>query len=92
MFLIQTTLTDFFALASRIEFIVKDYDSVGVNDVLGSILVPKKDLLEGIGERVEYLLNTTKYAQEGGIKIGNKKVRKIFSPFPTMKSRVNRSS
>lgn len=55
LFLIQTTLKEFFGNgAGRVEFTVKDYDSVGENDVLGSVLVPKKDMLEGKGERLEY--------------------------------------
>ena len=70
MFLIQTTLTDFFALASRIEFVVKDYDTVGANDTLGSVLVKKKDLLEGNGERVEHVLTVSKNKEIGKKKVG----------------------
>ena len=60
LFLIQTTLTDFFASAHVIEFVVKDYDRVGDNDILGRVTVPKKDLLQGDGSRVDYVLKTKK--------------------------------
>ena len=61
-------------MANCFEFIVKDYDSVGANDILGSVLVKKTDLLEGNGDRVEYVLNTTRHSQEGDIRVGNKTV------------------
>lgn len=38
------------------EFIVKDYDSIGGDEVLGSIMVSKKEMLEGTGARMEYEL------------------------------------
>ncbi len=60
LFLIQTTLTDFFAGAHVIEFVVKDYDRVGDNETLGRVMVPKKDLLQGDGCRVDYVLKTKK--------------------------------
>ena len=60
LFLIQTTLSDFFANAKDIEFVVKDYDRVGDNDILGRVLVPKKDLLQADGCRVEHVLKTKK--------------------------------
>ncbi len=70
MFLIQTTLTEFFQRGNNIEFIVKDYDTVGANDTLGYVLVKKRDLLEGNGERVEYVLNPPKRQEK---KLGSKK-------------------
>ncbi len=73
LFLIQTTLNEFFYNASRLEFIVKDYDSIGENDILGSVLVNKKELLAGKGERVEYELTTTQY-EGSDIVVSNKKV------------------
>jgi hypothetical protein len=39
------------------EFIVKDYDSIGDNEVLGSVLVKKSKILEGTGEREEFELD-----------------------------------
>ena len=73
LFLIQTTLNDFFYNSSRLEFVVKDYDTVGGNDVLGSVLVCKKELLAGKGERIEYELNTAQY-EGSDIVVSNKKV------------------
>ena len=58
LFLIETTLVEFFESARHVEFIVKDYDSVGENDVLGSVLVNKKEMLRSTGERLEYPLGT----------------------------------
>ena len=77
LFLIQTTLNDFFESANLLEFVVKDYDSVGENDILGSALIRKDDLLRGDGERVEYPLTTTHYEGKSLLLVGNKKVRDI---------------
>jgi hypothetical protein len=78
LFLIQTNLENFFSTASFIEFIVKDYDTVGENDILGSLLINKKDMLVGEGERIEYLLNTAKYAGNPEVKLSAKKVRLLL--------------
>lgn len=55
------------------EFIVKDYDSIGDHEVLGSALVSKTDMLNGTGARHEYELG-----QYGGkkniVSSGGKKV------------------
>ena len=85
LFLIQTTLNDFFESANRLEFVVKDYDSVGDNDVLGSALIRKDDLLRGEGERVEFPLTTTHYEGKSQVMVGNKKVRDIFLVVVMMK-------
>ena len=78
LFLIQTTLNEFFGSANRVEFIVKDYDSVGENDVLGSVLINKNDLLAGEGQRIEYPLTTTRYEGKNHVLVGNKKVSGII--------------
>ena len=70
-------MTEFFEGATRIEFVVKDHDTVGANDTLGNILVKKRDLLDGDGERVEYSLNTSK--KSNGTVLGGKKVGIIIS-------------
>jgi len=73
LFLIQTTLNDFFLDANRIEFIVKDY-TVGDNDTLGSVLVNKNDLLAGEGERINYELTTKQHTGKNRVAaIGHKK-------------------
>jgi hypothetical protein len=80
LFLIETNLSDFFDIASHIEFIIKDYDTVGENDILGSTLVSKTDILAGDGERNEYEIDTDKYSTKKVVVIGNKKVC-VFSLF-----------
>lgn len=72
--MIETNLSDFFEIASRIEFIIKDHDTVGENDILGSTLVSKTDMLAGDGERIEYEIDTDKYSAKKGVVIGKKKV------------------
>jgi hypothetical protein len=44
----------FFASSNGMTFIIKDYDSVGSNTVLGRVVVSHNELLEGKGERLEY--------------------------------------
>lgn len=51
LFLIQMTPEDFFASPSGVTFTLKDFDSVGANDVLGTVNVPLHDLLSGTGQR-----------------------------------------
>jgi len=77
LFLIQTNLTDFFEKAMRMEFIVKDYDTVGSNEILGSVLVNKNEMFSGDGERIDYELETAKYAANSDIVVGKKKVRSL---------------
>jgi hypothetical protein len=55
--LLQTTLTSFFENSSYMEFFVKDYDSIGEHEILGTVMVPKKTILEGEGEREEFELS-----------------------------------
>lgn len=73
LFLIQTNLTDFFAKANNIEFVVRDYDRIGDDDVLGTVLVSKKELINGDGERVDYELTTAKLTGTKNDFIGQKK-------------------
>jgi hypothetical protein len=76
LFLIQSTIAEFFESSNYMEFIVKDYDSMGDHDVLGSVLVSKNDMLRGTGVRTEYELS-----QFAGKKIvapsGGKKVSAV---------------
>jgi Ca2+-dependent lipid-binding protein len=78
LFLIQTTLNDFFEVTNRIEFIIKDYDSVGENDILGTVQVNKNELLAGEGERIDYELRTSQYKGKSRVFVGNKKVRSSY--------------
>lgn len=56
LFLIETTLAEFFEDSNFLEFIVKDYDSIGEDEILGSVMLSKSDLLKGNGSRHEYEL------------------------------------
>jgi hypothetical protein len=48
------TPEELFASSNGMEFIFKDYDEVGSSTVLGRVVAPHSELLEGIGERMEY--------------------------------------
>ena len=54
LFVLKTTPEEFFGSTSGMTFLLKDYDAVGQNDVLGSVTVPLNDLLEGKGDRIEF--------------------------------------
>jgi C2 domain len=54
LFLLQMTPAEFFASSNGMSFIIKDYDSIGSNTVLGRVVVSHNELLEGNGERLEY--------------------------------------
>ena len=51
LFLLKMTPEEFFHSSNGMAFIIKDYDAVGSNEVLGRVLVSHKELLEGTGER-----------------------------------------
>lgn len=57
---IQMSPEEFFASASGISFVVKDYDAVGSDDILATVDVPLKEVLRGKGERSQYSLKLAK--------------------------------
>jgi hypothetical protein len=77
LFLIQTTLTSFFESANYMEFIVKDYDSLGDHEVLGTVMVSKKEMLNGTGDRNEYELSLHSGKTKVSFTVG-KKVRVFY--------------
>ena len=56
LFLIETNVYDFFAKSAQLKFIVKDSDAIPDDDVIGTVLVNKTDLIKGTGERQDYEL------------------------------------
>jgi len=54
LFLLRSTVEEFFAATSGLTFVIKDYDAVGKNEKLGEVNVSLDELLKGTGERVEY--------------------------------------
>lgn len=54
LFILKTTPEEFFGSTSGMTFLLKDYDAVGQNDLIGSVIVPLNDLLEGNGDRIEF--------------------------------------
>jgi C2 domain len=55
LFVISYTPEDFFTQGtSGLSFTIKDYDSVGSNDILGNVYVPLQELLNGTGQRIAY--------------------------------------
>ena len=71
------------------EFFVKDYDSIGEHEILGTAMVPKKEILESDGEREEFELR--QFAGKNNVQsIGNKKVRLVmFRLFPRGQRRIS---
>jgi C2 domain len=52
--LITMTPEEFFSCSSGMTLLIKDYDAVGANDVLGQVVISLDELLESKGERVGY--------------------------------------
>jgi hypothetical protein len=53
--IINPSIEDFFRTAtSGLTFTIKDYDTVGANDLIGTVQVPIQKLLNGTGERIAY--------------------------------------
>jgi hypothetical protein len=53
--IINPSIEDFFRTAtSGLTFTIKDYDTVGANDLIGTVQVPIQKLLKGTGERIAY--------------------------------------
>jgi hypothetical protein len=55
LFILSATAQEFFQSAG-LTFIVKDYDALGSNEVLGKVTLSHKELLDSKGERMEYKL------------------------------------
>ncbi|KAL3914379.1 MAG: hypothetical protein SGILL_006124 [Bacillariaceae sp.] len=73
--LVQTTLSAFFENGSYMEFFVKDYDSVGEHEILGTAMVTKKEILESEGEREE--LELSQFAGKNNVKSAGNKPMKL---------------
>lgn len=54
LFLLRMTPEEFFASSGGMTFVIKDFDQIGKNEILGNVFVPLEDLLKGTGERMEY--------------------------------------
>lgn len=55
MFLLEMSSEDFFASSTGgLSFVVKDFDRVGRNEVIGRVVVPHEELLKGTGDRIVY--------------------------------------
>jgi C2 domain len=58
LFLLSYTPEEFFKQGtSGLSFTIKDYDTVGANDILGSVHVTLQELLKGTGQRTPYLID-----------------------------------
>jgi C2 domain len=71
LFLIKTTLFNFFESSNTVDFIVKDYDTIGEDEILGRVIIPKTEMLSGTGERHDYEL--TAHAGKHGVQYKGKK-------------------
>lgn len=54
LFVVRMSPEEFFAASSGMNFIVKDYDAVGANEILGNVSIPLQDMLDGTGDRIGY--------------------------------------
>lgn len=54
LFILEMTPEEFFSASSGMVFVIKDYDSVGSNEILGLVNVSLEDILNGTGERIGY--------------------------------------
>jgi C2 domain len=53
--IVYSSIEEFFkTAASGLSFTIKDYDSVGSNDLIGTVQVPIQQLLNGTGQRIPY--------------------------------------
>mmetsp|Transcript_14204 Transcript_14204/g.34245 ORF Transcript_14204/g.34245 Transcript_14204/m.34245 type:complete len:1271 (+) Transcript_14204:143-3955(+) len=71
LFLIQTTLVNFFESSNTLDFIVKDFDSIGEDEILGRVSIPKTEILSSQGDRHDYEL--AEHAGKYGVQYGGKK-------------------
>lgn len=55
LFLLEMSPEEFFTFPSM-NFVVKDFDQFGGNEIIGAVHVPIRDVLAGNGERREYLV------------------------------------
>ena len=58
LFLLELSPEEFFAATSGMTFVIKDYDSLGSNEILGNVSVSLDELLHGTGERTEFTVET----------------------------------
>ncbi len=72
LFLLVMTPEEYFASVGGMSFIIKDFDVVGSNKILGRVTVKLQELLNGNGERVEYDIEPPKKPED------NKKVNKFY--------------
>lgn len=54
LFLLNMSPEEFFGASSGMLFVIKDYDAVGSNDIIGRVNVSLDDVLNGTGDRVGY--------------------------------------
>jgi hypothetical protein len=59
LFLLEMSPEEFFAFPS-LNFVVKDFDGIGTNEILGAVHVPLQDVLTGTGVRQEYQITPRK--------------------------------
>ena len=63
LFYVETTVEEYFRSSSTFKFVIKDYDAVGANEVLGTVEVSKDAILsKGTGARIEYPVELDKKA------------------------------
>ena len=67
LFSVQMAPEEFFASSGGMSFVIKDFDSMGSNEILGTVSVPLEVLLKGDGERTEFLVDTGNLSPKQGV-------------------------
>jgi hypothetical protein len=65
-FLLSTTPEEFFASSSGLTFVVKNFDPLGRDAIMGFVAVTQEELLKGTGERKEYPVEFGEFEGEHG--------------------------
>ena len=77
--MIQSKTAEFFARTNFITFIIKDYDSLSRNDVLGIVEVNKHEMLKGTGRRMDYTIaRESEKAMAKKLRLPGVKVRSCY--------------
>lgn len=64
--LFSTTPEEFFASSSGLTFVIKNFNPLGRDAIMGIVVLSQEELLEGTGDRKEYPLDFGEVETESG--------------------------
>jgi len=64
LFVLQMTPEEFFSASSGISFVIKDFDAVGSNEIMGYVNINLEELLAGEGKRTGYEIISPKAGKD----------------------------